>query len=183
MTKKRKQYTSLEKIEILRRHLLEGVSVSDLCDQYNLQPTVFYRWQKQLFEQGLVVFEQQSDAETKQLKSQITRLEEKVRRKDEVLGELMEEYVALKKRLGHLERRLGIQGGSRSGGRVDQDMVGENRDQRATLHRLVGDKQEQVLCLATSLWTRESTQWPDSSDILAGGLGEARHNGILSQTS
>ena len=100
MTKKRKQYTSLEKIEILRRHLLEGVSVSDLCDQYNLQPTVFYRWQKQLFEQGLVVFEQQSDAETKQLKSQITRLEEKVRRKDEVLGELMEEYVALKKTLG-----------------------------------------------------------------------------------
>ena len=98
--KKRKQYTGEEKISILRKHLLEGVSVADVCDEYGLQPTVFYRWQKQLFEQGAVVFRRPNDGETKKLRRQVERLEEKLGKKDEVLGELMEEYVALKKALG-----------------------------------------------------------------------------------
>ena len=85
---------------ILRKHLLEGTPVSDVCDEYGLQPTVFYRWQKQLFEQGAVVFERQRDTEKNRLKRRVERLEGKVRKKDEVLGELMEEYVALKKELG-----------------------------------------------------------------------------------
>ena len=74
--------------------------VSDLCDQHDLQPTVFYRWQKQFFEQGSVVFERRQDTERSRLKRQVEHLEKKVRKKDEVLGELMEEYVALKRELG-----------------------------------------------------------------------------------
>ena len=35
-----------EKVAILRRHLLEQVPISELCDRQGLQPTVFYRWQK-----------------------------------------------------------------------------------------------------------------------------------------
>jgi len=97
---KRKQYTGEEKIAILRKHLLEGVSVSDVCDEYGLQPTVFYRWQKQLFEQGAVVFRRTNDTETKKLRRQVDHLEERLSQKNEVLGELMEEYVALKKELG-----------------------------------------------------------------------------------
>lgn len=100
MAKKRKQYTSSEKVAILRQHLLDGTPVSDICDQHDLQPTVFYRWQKQFFEQGAVVFERRQDTERSRLKRQVERLEKKVRKKDEVLGELMEEYVALKKELG-----------------------------------------------------------------------------------
>jgi len=98
--KKRKQYTGEEKIAILRKHLLEGAAVSDICDEHGLQPTVFYRWQKQLFEQGAVVFRRPNDTETKKLKRQIERLEEKLDKKNEVLGEVMEEYVELKKELG-----------------------------------------------------------------------------------
>jgi transposase len=52
MKKQRKQYTPEEKVAILRRHLVEGVPISDLCDEMGLQPTVFYRWQKELFENG-----------------------------------------------------------------------------------------------------------------------------------
>jgi transposase-like protein len=100
MAKERKQYTSTEKMAILREHLVEGIPVSDVCDQHGLQPAVFYRWQKQLFEQGAVIFERRRDTEKNRLKRQIERLEGKVRKKDEVLGELMEEYVALKKELG-----------------------------------------------------------------------------------
>ena len=97
MTRKRKQYTGEEKLAILRKHLLEGVAVSDLCDEHDLQPAVFYRWQKQLFEQGAVVFRRASETETKQLQKEVTRLEGKLEKKNEVLGELLEEYVALKK--------------------------------------------------------------------------------------
>jgi transposase-like protein len=100
MAKKRKQYTASEKVAILRQHLLDGTPVSDVCDQHDLQPTVFYRWQKQFFEQGAVVFERRQDTENSRLKRQVERLEEKARKKDEVLGELMEEYVTLKKELG-----------------------------------------------------------------------------------
>lgn len=100
MKRQRKQYTSEEKVGILRKHLLEGVPVSDVCDEYGLQPAIFYRWQKQFFEQGAEVFRRSSDREMTQLKREVVRLKEKLTKKDEVLGELMEEYVALKKALG-----------------------------------------------------------------------------------
>jgi len=100
MTKKRKQYTATEKVAILRQHLLEDVAVSEVCDQHDLQPTVFYRWQKQLFEEGGVVFERRRDTEKNRLKQRVEQLEAKVQKKNEVVSELMEEYVALKKELG-----------------------------------------------------------------------------------
>ena len=101
MTKKRKQYSAQEKVTIIRKHLLDKVPVSDICDEYGLQPTVFYRWQKQLFEQAAEsCFQQSRSSESTRLKRQITELEAKVAKKDEVLGEVMEEYVALKKSRG-----------------------------------------------------------------------------------
>jgi transposase-like protein len=100
MKKKRKQYTADEKMAILRQHLLEKRPVSEVCNEYGLQPTVFYRWQKQLFERGSEVLRSSRDPETTKLKRQITQLEEKLAKKDEVLGEVMEEYVTIKKELG-----------------------------------------------------------------------------------
>ncbi len=100
MKRQRKQYTSEEKVSILRKHLLEREPVSDVCDEYGLQPTVFYRWQKQLFEQGAVVFKHTRGTEISRLKREVARMEEKLVKKNEVLGELMEEYVGLKKELG-----------------------------------------------------------------------------------
>jgi len=62
MTKQRRTFTAEEKVAILRRHLLDGAAVSDLCDEYGLHPTVFYRWQKAFFENGAAAFERRSDA-------------------------------------------------------------------------------------------------------------------------
>ena len=56
MRKERKHYTSEEKVAILRRHLLDKVPVSDLCHELGLQPTVFYRWQKEFFGNGAAAF-------------------------------------------------------------------------------------------------------------------------------
>ncbi|MDX9865094.1 MAG: transposase [Anaerolineaceae bacterium] len=100
MRKNRKNYTPEEKVNILKEHLVNGVPVSDLCDQYQLHPTVFYRWQRQLFEQGAAAFQNDEKREVVQLKKKIEKLESKVVTKNEVLGELMEAHIALKKSLG-----------------------------------------------------------------------------------
>jgi len=48
----------LERVAILRRHLLEQAPISELCDKQGLQPTVFYRRQKEFFENGAAAFQQ-----------------------------------------------------------------------------------------------------------------------------
>src|SRR6202007_394446 len=109
MRKERKHYTAEEKVAILRRHLLDRVPVSDLCEELGLQPTVFYRWQKEFFENGAAAFQTtehpRRQAEEKQ--KRIEFLEKKVQTKDEVLAELMAEHIALKKSIGELCLRPG----------------------------------------------------------------------------
>ncbi|HBH13659.1 MAG TPA: hypothetical protein DDX29_11190 [Clostridiales bacterium] len=56
MRKKRENYIPEEKVSILKAHLINETPVSEICDQHQLQPTVFYRWQQQLFENGAAAF-------------------------------------------------------------------------------------------------------------------------------
>lgn len=102
MRKQRKNYTPQEKVAILKRHLVDNVPVSDLCDQHGLQPNVFYRWQKEFFENGSAAFEKQQSSLNKAEQKKIEQLEAKLRNKNDVLSELMEEHVKLKKELGEL---------------------------------------------------------------------------------
>ena len=102
MKKPRKHYTAEEKVAILRRHLLEQEAVSKLCDEMGLQPTVFYRWQKEFFENGAAAFQTKARANHRAEQERIEYLEKKIQRKDEVLAELMGEHIALRKSLGEL---------------------------------------------------------------------------------
>jgi transposase len=104
MRKERKHYTAEEKVTILRRHLLDKVPVSQLCDENGLQPTVFYRWQKEFFENGVAAFQakERPVRQVEEKQKRIEFLEKKIQTKDEVLAELMAEHVALKKNLGEL---------------------------------------------------------------------------------
>ena len=102
MKKTRKHYTAEEKVAILRRHLLEHEPISKLCDELGLQPTVFYRWQKELFENAAAAFQTKARANQPVEQERIDYLQKKIQVKDEVLAELMAEHVALKKSLGEL---------------------------------------------------------------------------------
>jgi transposase len=103
MKKQRKHYTPEEKVAILRRHLLDKEPISKLCDELGLQPTVFYRWQKEFFENGVSAFEQRRSSTNHSAEQErIAYLEKKIQTKDEVLAELMAEHVALKKEIGEL---------------------------------------------------------------------------------
>lgn len=100
MRKKRRNFTAEAKVSIIKQHLIEGVSISDLCSKHKIQPTIFYRWQKEFFENGASAFQKDSVSKDKTYTSKIAKLEEKLVQKDSVLAELMYDHVQLKKSLG-----------------------------------------------------------------------------------
>lgn len=104
MNRSRRHFEGTEKVAILKRHLLEKVPISDLCDEFDLHPTQIYAWLKEFFEKGHAAFDngRKSKAAESAKDQKIAQLEAKLQRKDSVLSELMEEHVLLKKELGEI---------------------------------------------------------------------------------
>jgi len=100
MPKQRRHFTADEKVALLRRHLLDKVPVSDLCDDLNLNPNVFYVWQKAFFENGAAAFAGRKDSASQKLQQENQALRTKLARKDEVIAEIMASHIELKKSLG-----------------------------------------------------------------------------------
>ena len=99
MSEKRRRFSPEEKVAILRRHFLEKVPISDLCQEHQLHPNIFYQWQKQFFENGAVAFHRNNGSDERKLQQQIELLREKLAHKDSVIAEIMDAHVALKKGL------------------------------------------------------------------------------------
>ena len=107
MSEKRRQWTGEgeEILRILKRHLVDRAEVSKICEEENIQPSQFYRWQAMLFTDGAAIFQRKSgphgeQRELKEAQDKIASLELKLQKKNEVLSELLEEHVSLKKELG-----------------------------------------------------------------------------------
>lgn len=58
--KERKQYTAEEKVQLLRRHLVDRIPVPLICEQNRIHPTILYRWQRELFRRGHLAFQRRS---------------------------------------------------------------------------------------------------------------------------
>jgi transposase-like protein len=105
MSQQRKTWGAAEKLAIVKRHLVEKVPISDLCDRHGLQPSQIYQWQAQLFEHGAGAFERkpgrQASAESAKDR-RIAQLQTKLAQKNEVISELMEANVREKKVNGEL---------------------------------------------------------------------------------
>ncbi len=98
MIKKKTRVSDADKVKILKRHLLEKVPVSELCDEKGIAPSVFYKWQATLFdnaEEALRSSRKQPTITKEQERIQL--LEKRMRQREEALAELMTEHVALKK--------------------------------------------------------------------------------------
>ncbi|MCC6930463.1 MAG: transposase [Gemmatimonadaceae bacterium] len=103
--KARRQFTPEEKATILRRHLVDKVPVSDLCDAYAIQPTLFYLWQRQAFEHlSAALQDGRSQRGISQAgaaeRARVAALEAKLAKKDALIAQVSEEYLALKRKLG-----------------------------------------------------------------------------------
>ncbi len=82
--------------------MLDKKPLSDICDKYHIQPTMFYRWQKQFFEKGASAFREEDISKKNFYEKKIANLEQRLTRKNEVVAELMEESLKLKKNLGEI---------------------------------------------------------------------------------
>src|SRR5713226_275870 len=102
MNKQRRHFSGTEKVAILKRHLVDKVPISDLCDELDIYPNQLYGWLKEFFENGHTAFDNGRKAkaveDAKQRK--IQQLEAKLTRKNEVMAELMEAFTEEKKRNG-----------------------------------------------------------------------------------
>ena len=100
MTKERRHWSAEEKTKLLRRHLIEKVPISKICEEARLAPSLFHRWQEQLFTNAALALGDRRAPDRSQDQQRIEKLEQKIQQKNEVLAELMGEHVALKKALG-----------------------------------------------------------------------------------
>ncbi len=99
--KPHRQFTTEQKVAILRRHLVDKVPVSMLCEEYKLQPSLFYLWQKQAFDNLANAL--QPAVPTPSLAARdrrIAELEDRLVKKDGVIAWVAEEHAKLKKSLG-----------------------------------------------------------------------------------
>jgi transposase-like protein len=86
----RRRFTPEQKAAILRRHLVDKVAVSRLCDEYKLQPSVFYTWHRQLLENLAVALDAgsgEAPARERELVRKVEALEARLAKKDSVIAE------------------------------------------------------------------------------------------------
>lgn len=114
MSKKqsKRRFSAEEKAAVLRRHLVDKVPVSDLCEEYRIQPSLFYVWQRQMWENlpaalqtgkrgdGRSARETALTNTVEALKAAVTARDAKLAKKDRVIAEISAEYVALKNSAG-----------------------------------------------------------------------------------
>lgn len=107
MSRARRHFTAEQKAEVVRRHLADKIPVSNLADELQVQPTLIHLWVKHVLDHAAAAFEsakggvgQRRADDAKQRR--IAQLEEKLIKKNEVVAELMEAHVQLKKELGEL---------------------------------------------------------------------------------
>ena len=48
MSKGRRRHTAEQKAELLRQHVAEKKPVSEVCNEAEIQPSLFYTWQREL---------------------------------------------------------------------------------------------------------------------------------------
>jgi len=106
--RKRRHFSDDQKAAIVRRYLGDKVPVSDLADEYQIQPSLIYLWVKQVLDQAERAFRQPhgqrgraacdpKDQKIAAIEARVARQEAKLVQKNEVIAELIEENVRGKK--------------------------------------------------------------------------------------
>jgi len=95
--KKRFRYTAENKVKILREHIDNQVPISELSERYGVHPNMLYKWKKDLFEGAIETFNHKHKRGSNRKDLKTKALEEKLRKKDSLIAELLEENIKLKK--------------------------------------------------------------------------------------
>ena len=101
--RKRRRFTPEQKASILSEHLFEKKPISDVCEAHQLQPSVVYDWQRHAqanLAQALEPGQSQRSRRELALEAEVAKLRAELAKKTDVIAEITEEYVALKKSRG-----------------------------------------------------------------------------------
>ena len=99
----RRRHTPEQKAALIRQHLVDKKPVSEICEAAQIQPSVFYKWERDLLEAAPSLFaNRRAPSRETELEQKIAALEAKLARTDAIIAEVSEEYVKLKKELGEL---------------------------------------------------------------------------------
>jgi transposase len=108
----RRKFSIEEKVAILKRHMVDQVPVSSLCEEYRIQPSLFYVWQRQMWENLGAAFQNGTrggqvslreaglEKENQELKAALAQREARLDKKDRVIAELSAEFIEAKKAAG-----------------------------------------------------------------------------------
>ena len=99
MSKKRCHFTAEEKVALIRKHLIDKIPISELCDENKITASRFYGWMKIFFDNGKDAFKGSGRVKKDTRDQKIKELEAKIADRDEGIAELMMEHVKLKKKL------------------------------------------------------------------------------------
>lgn len=94
----RKRHSSEDKVKILREHFEQNLSVATICEKHRVHPNQFYQWKKMFFEKATEIFNAKPNARSEQEKT--TQLRNQLHQRNEVIAELLQENLKLKKAHG-----------------------------------------------------------------------------------
>jgi transposase len=103
MRQSRRHFSASQKAQIVRRHLSGKEPISKLADEFGLQPSQIHTWVKQVLDEAERALKCPAGRppRTKQVQAKLLeKLQAKLVKKNEVIAELMQEHVQLKKELG-----------------------------------------------------------------------------------
>jgi len=93
----RRVFRAEQKVQILREHLVNNVKISKLAEKYDLYPSQIYKWKKKLFEESVDIFKSNRGPDKDPLKK-VKKIKEKIKEKDQIIAELVEDNMKLKKK-------------------------------------------------------------------------------------
>jgi len=96
----RKRYTAEEKVALIREHLEKNIPVPDICEKNRIHPNQFYKWKKELFENATGIFMNKSSRNKDNKRTE--KLEQTLKNRNEVIAELLQENINLKKSVGEI---------------------------------------------------------------------------------
>ena len=100
----RKHLQGNEKIKLLKKHFIDKLPISEICEGAKIPPGTFYLWQRELFDRGGDIFElgRRGKKRLDASEQKIAALEAKLAQKNEVIAELLQETIKLKKLNGEI---------------------------------------------------------------------------------
>lgn len=95
MKKKKNTYTPEQKVTMVLESLSYPDGIGAYCRSKGIRDTAIYKWKEQLLERASDIYGPRKTNDHQQ-----QEYEQKLRRKDEIIGELVEDNIKYKKKLG-----------------------------------------------------------------------------------